>query len=213
MEKKILFFATGNSFKMALMKRRMSVFSDLEIVGPKDLNVKIDVVEDGKTAGENAIKKAVAYHEATGLPTIAEDSGLYIDKFSEDKQPGLFVRRVNGRDDLSDNEVFKYYYDEIEKLGGESKAHYFSGVALVDEKGDVHSTIFNETDFLLTTKLYNGEITKGGILEPMSFDIKAGKYFDERTPEEEEDHYKELNDGYRELVKKYVLDNPVLKKR
>lgn len=212
MEKKVLFFATGNSFKMALMRRRMEVFSDLEIVGPKDLGIKIDVVEDGKTAGENAIKKAVAYHDATGLPTIAEDSGLYIDKFSFDKQPGLFVRRVNGRDDLSDEEVFKYYYDEIEKLGGESKAHYYSGVALVDASGEVHSTIFNETDFLLTTKLYDKESLKGGILEPMSFDIQAGKYFDERTPEEEENHYKELNEGYRELVKEFVLNDPVKKR-
>lgn len=207
-----LFFATGNSYKMALMRRRMEVFSDLEIVGPKDLGIKIDVVEDGKTAGENAIKKAVAYFKATGLPTIAEDSGLYIDKFSEDKQPGLFVRRVNGRDDLSDEEVFKYYYEEISKLGGESKAHYYSGVALVDASGEVHSTIFNENDFLLTTKLYNGESVTGGTLGPMSYDLRANKYFAERTPIEEENHYKELNEGYRELVKEFVLTNSVKKR-
>ena len=200
-----LLFATGNGYKLALMKRRMSVFSDLEIVSPKDLNVKVNVVEDGKTAGDNAIKKAEAYYKVTGLPTIAEDSGLYIDKFTDEEQPGLFVRRVNGRDDLSDEAVFAYYFNKIADLGGESKAHYFSGVALVDSEGNIHSTIFNENDFLLTTKLYNGEIVKGGILEPMSYDIQAHKYFDERTPEEEENHYKELNEGYRELVKKYVI--------
>lgn len=204
-----LLFATGNKFKFELMKRRLEMFKELELINPKDLGLKIDVIEDGKTAGENAYKKAIAYFNATKIPTIAEDSGLYIDKFKDEEQPGLFVRRINGIDDLSDEEVFAYYYNKISKYGGESKAHYFSGVALVDQEGEVHSTIFNETDFILTTKLYNSESIKGGILEPMSYDLEAKKYFDERTLEEEENHYKELNEGYRTLIKKYVIERGI----
>ncbi len=201
-----LLFATGNKFKFELMKRRLSIFEELELISPKDLDLEIDVVEDGKTAGENAYKKAMAYFNATKLPTIAEDSGLYIDKFTEEEQPGLFVRRINGKDDLSDEEIFEYYYNKILNYGGESTAHYFSGVALVDLDGTVHSTIFNERDFLLTTNLYKDKSFKGGVLEPMSYDLNAKKYFDERTSEEEEYHYKKLNEGYRKLVKKYVID-------
>lgn len=207
-----LLFATGNSFKFNLMQRRLEVFKELELVNPKDLGLKINVVEDGKTTGENAIKKALAYYEATKIPTIAEDSGLYIDKFKESEQPGLFVRRVNGVDNLTDVEIFNYYYNKIKEYGGESKAHYCSGVALVDDKGIVHSTIFNETEFLLTTKLCDESVIAGGILEPMSYDLNANKYFNERTKEEEENHYKELNEGYRELVKEFVLTNSVKKR-
>ena len=76
-------------------------------------DIKIEVKEDGKTAEENAIKKAKAYYEKTKLATIAEDSGLWVEKFLEEDQPGLFVKRVNGREDLSDEEILNCY---IEKL-------------------------------------------------------------------------------------------------
>ena len=91
---KKLLFATGNSFKFNLMKKRLEVFDDLELISPKSIGGKIDVVEDGKTAEENSIKKAKAYYEATKIPTIAEDAGLYIDKFKGEEQPGLYVKRV-----------------------------------------------------------------------------------------------------------------------
>ena len=200
-----LLFATGNSFKLDLMKKRLSVFEDLEIISPKDLGINIDVLEDGTTAEENAIKKATAYFEVAKIPTIAEDSGLYIDKFSKEEQPGLFVKRVNGVEGLPDEEVFNYYYNKIASYGGASNAHYFTGVAIVDEDGIVHSATLHENDFILTTNIKKENSLKGGILEPMSIDPVSGKYFDERTPEEVEQHYKELNEKYRELIKQYVI--------
>lgn len=200
-----LLFATGNSFKLDLMKKRLELFTDLEIISPKDIDINIDVVEDGKTAEENAIKKAIAYYNATKIPTIAEDSGLYIEKFKEDEQPGLFVKRVNGVEGLPDEEIFNYYYNKIASYGGESKAHYYTGVAIVDEDGLTHSATLTENDFILTTKLHPKKSAKGGILEPMSIDPVSGKYFGERTPEEEEQHYKELNEKYRELIKEHII--------
>ena len=203
--KKQLLFATGNDFKFNLMKKRLEVFEDLELISPKTLNIKVNVVEDGKTAEENSIKKALAYYEASKIPTIAEDSGLYIESFKEEEQPGLFVRRVNGVEGLSDEEIFNYYLNKIIEYGGESKAHYFTGVALIDLNGSVHSATFNETDFLLTSKICKTKSVGGGILEPMSFDLQANKYFDERNAEDEEQHYKELNEKYRKFVKEYII--------
>ena len=203
--KKRLLFATGNDFKFDLMQKRFAGFEDLELVSPKTLGIKINVVEDGKTAEENSIKKAKAYYDATKIPTIAEDSGLYIEKFKEEEQPGLFVKRINGVEGLSDEEVFNYYFNKITEYGGESKARYFTGVALVDESGKIHSNTLAEHEFLLTNKLSKTKSLNGGILEPMSFDIKANKYFEEVTPEEKKEHYKELDETYRKLVKDYVL--------
>lgn len=82
--------------------------------------MKLDINEDGKTAEENAIKKAKEYYAKTNIATIAEDSGLWVEKFSEEEQPGLFVKRVNGREDLSDEEILNYYIDKLENIGGES---------------------------------------------------------------------------------------------
>ena len=200
-----LLFATGNEFKFNLMKERLKDLKDIELVSPKMLGVSIDVVEDGKTAEENSMKKAIAYHELTKLPTIAEDSGLYIDKFKTYEQPGLFVKRVNGKEDLSDEEVLKYYTDMLKKYNGRSLAHYYSGVCIVDENGVTCSDIVEESEFLLTVKRCKKVSMKGSILNCISYDLDAEKYFDERTEEETKFHYQELDDRYRELVSKHVL--------
>lgn len=54
----------------------------------------IDVVEDGSTFEENAIKKAVEIMNATNLPTIADDSGLCVDALGG--APGIYTARFAG---------------------------------------------------------------------------------------------------------------------
>ena len=199
-----LLHATSNDYKFNLMKNRLSCFSEIELVNPKMLNINIDVLEDGKTALENSIKKAKAYYEITKMPVIAEDAGLLIDKFSDIDQPRLMVRRINGQDNLSDEEILNYYIDKLKKYG-DSLAHYYTGVALIDSDGNLYSDSVDEKEFLLTSKKCEIKSIKGGILEPISIDIEVNKYFDERTEEEIENHYKSLSDRYRYLVKKYLL--------
>jgi len=48
-------------------------------------------VEDGKTYRENALKKALHYHKLTGLPTVADDSGIEIDAL--EGKPGIYSAR------------------------------------------------------------------------------------------------------------------------
>ena len=139
------------------------------------------------------------------MPIIAEDAGLLIDKFSEEEQPRLYVKRVNGIEGLSDEEILNYYIDKLNEYGGKSLAHYYTGVALIDENGNLYSDSIDETEFLLTSKKSETKSLSGGILEPISFDIEANKYFDDRTLKEKENHYKSLNDKYCNLVKKYIL--------
>ena len=200
-----LLFATGNQFKKELMIERLKGLKDIVVVIPKDLGVNIDVVEDGTTPEENAYKKAKAYYDALKMPTIAEDSGLYVDKFSEEEQPGLFVKRVNGREDLSDEEIRAHYIELLNRHGGESLACYHTGVCVIDSEGNAYRDTIEETKFLFTTKAYINPTKPGRTLEPLSFDVNAKKYFVERTEEDIENHMKALNDRYRELVKKHVL--------
>ena len=200
-----LLHATGNEFKYNLMKERLKGFKDIELVSPKTLGINIEIDEDGKTAEENSIKKAKAYYELTKIPTISEDSGLFIDKFKKDEQPGIFVKRVNGKDNLSNEEILNYYIEKLKKYNGRSLAHYFTGVCIIDESGNIHSDTIDETEFLLTTKKSKKVNMNGSILEPISYDLDAEKYFDERTSEEEANHYKDLNDKYCKLVKEYLL--------
>ena len=206
-----LLFATGNDYKFNLMKERLREFEDIELVNPKMLGISIDVVEDGKTAEENARKKAQAYYMATNIPTISEDSGLYIDKFKKKEQPGLFVKRINGEEGLSDETILNYYINMLKKYEGRSLAHYFTGVCIIDENGNEISDTIEETDFLLIDKPSKKVNMHGGILEPISFDIDANKYFDQRTEEDIANHYKSLDDRYRELINN-VLRKDIIKK-
>ena len=200
-----LLFGTGNQMKFDLMKKRLKKLKDIELISPKDLNIKLDINENGKTAEENAIIKAKAYYQVARIPVITEDAGLYIDKFKKAEQPGLYVKRVNGKNNLSDEEILNYYIDKLNKYNGRSLAHYYSGVCVIDSEGNIFSDTIDEAEFLLTVKKCKKVNLKSGILEPISYDLDAEKYFDERTEEEEAFHYKELDEKYREMVKKYIL--------
>jgi XTP/dITP diphosphohydrolase len=57
-----------------------AVLKSCEIVGLADLGRPIpEVVEDGTSYYEHALKKAIAYQRLTGIPTLSDDSGLEID--------------------------------------------------------------------------------------------------------------------------------------
>lgn len=71
--------------------------ADVEWVSLKDYPGIAEVVEDGRTFAENARKKALGYAQATGLWTIADDSGLCIDAL--DGAPGINSARFSGDKD------------------------------------------------------------------------------------------------------------------
>lgn len=199
-----LLFATGNENKYELMKRRLKELEDVEIIMPKHINIKIDVNEDGKTAEENAIKKAKAYYDETKLAVIAEDSGLWVEKFSEEDQPGLFVKRIDGSDDLSDEEILKRYIQKIEKAGGQTNARYKTGIAVINAKGEIHSKTVDEELFIFTSKKNEKGYIKGGLLDVISYDPINEKYFNELTEEEKSKRYIRIDDEIRNMIKEII---------
>lgn len=176
-----LLYATNNNSKIYNMKRRLANLP-LEIVSPKDLGIKLDVVENGNTTVENAIKKACAYYEKTGIPTIAGDSGLYIENVPEEKQPGLFVRRINGKE-LTDNEMIEYYTGLINSVGGKSNSYYITGLALVSKMGIV-TTEIKEDEFILTSAISKNRNHRGNPLDVMTIDPTINKYYTEMLDED-----------------------------
>lgn len=204
-----LLYATGNNSKVYNMKRRLEGLS-IEIITPKDLGIKVDVLEDGNTALENAIKKAKAYYQKTKIPTIAGDSGLYIKKLPLEKQPGLFVRRVNGRE-LSDNEMLEYYTTLINDVGGESIAYYITGLALVNENGIV-TTEIKEDEFILTSTISKNVNNNGNVLDSITIDPTVNKYYTEMTTEELKSLGLKFDKKCVEFIKTNLLENMINKK-
>lgn len=194
-----LLYATNNNSKIYNMKRRLSNLP-IEIVSPKDLNIKLNVVENGNTAVENAIKKASAYFEATGIPTIAGDSGLYIENIPEEKQPGLFVRRVDGKE-LTDDEMIDYYTILVDSIGGKTIAYYITGLAIVTEEG-IKTIEIEEDKFILTSKISKTNHS-GNPLDVMSIDLNVNKYYTEMSDED----FKKLGQNFDVECLQFISEN------
>ena len=92
--KKIL-IATTNRGKAAELVAMLGDFGgDIEWLSLNDFGDLAEVEEDGETFAENARKKALGYAQATGVWTIADDSGLVIDALGGD--PGVMSARFSG---------------------------------------------------------------------------------------------------------------------
>lgn len=88
-------FATGNENKLREI-RQITADMDIEIVSMKDAGCFEDVEETGMSFEENAFLKANAIAKKSGIPTLADDSGLEIDYLG--KEPGIYSSRYMGED-------------------------------------------------------------------------------------------------------------------
>jgi len=86
-----LLIATGNPGKVVELHDLLQNLP-IQLVTPAEIGMgDFDVVEDGDTYAENAAKKARAYCQASGLPVLADDSGLEVDALGG--APGLHSAR------------------------------------------------------------------------------------------------------------------------
>ncbi len=90
-----IIFATKNAGKVKEIKQ---ILADMpfEVVSLSEAGIDIDVVEDGTTFEENAVKKATEIMKVSGEICLADDSGLEIDYL--DKAPGVYSARYMGED-------------------------------------------------------------------------------------------------------------------
>ena len=104
MEKKpILLAATGNAHKL---KELQAIFADYYEIRPmSSAGFTDEIDETGSTFAENAVIKAEAVCAATGLPAIADDSGLAVTAL--DGAPGVYSARYAGKhgDDEANNDL------------------------------------------------------------------------------------------------------------
>ncbi len=105
-----IIFATKNKGKIREINEILADMC-ITVVSMEDAGITVDVVEDGKTFAENAMKKAVQIMEISGKITLADDSGLEIDYL--DKAPGVYSARFMGKD-TPYSEKFKGIFAKLE---------------------------------------------------------------------------------------------------
>ena len=98
-----LLLATKNRHKADEIKETLG--SGFEILTMSDVGIDVDVVEDGATFEENAAKKAREIFALTGLPTLADDSGLEVDYLHG--APGVHTARYAGEHATSEENIAK----------------------------------------------------------------------------------------------------------
>lgn len=171
---KEILFATGNESKVNRFKEKL-LEKGILLKSLKDININLEVEENGKTAIENAEIKAKAYYDATKITTMAMDDTMYIDDIPEDKQPGVFVRRVNGKR-LNDEEMIEYYTNLVKTYGKDGKLNtkWILGMAIIkDGKMSTYTDMTSEY-YLVDTPAK--DMKEGYPLSSILVNKKVNKY-------------------------------------
>lgn len=179
---KELLFATGNKSKAKRFTKGL-LEHDIKVLTLEDVPINIEVEENGTTAIENALIKARAYAKETNLPVFAMDDTLYLENVPEDKQPGMYVRRVNGKR-LTDEEMIEYYSNLAKEYGtnGLITGRWIYGMALISN-GHEYTYTWSKENFYITSTPSN-IINPGYPLNTISINIKLNKYFTDMTEED-----------------------------
>ena len=179
---KEILFATGNKSKAKRFTKGL-LANDIKVLTLEDVPINIEVEENGTTAIENALIKARAYAKETNLPVFAMDDTLYLENVPEDKQPGMYVRRVNGKR-LTDEEMIEYYSNIAKEYGtnGLITGRWIYGMALISN-GHEYTYTWSKENFYITSTP-SKIINPGYPLNTISINIKLNKYFTDMTEED-----------------------------
>ena len=121
-------FATTNEGKVKEIKEILEGFP-VEVVSMKEMNITTDVEENGTTFEENSLIKAREISKLTGLPALADDSGLEVDYLNG--EPGIYSARYLGRD-TDYNYKNNYIIDQLkESEDKERSARFICVISLV----------------------------------------------------------------------------------
>ena len=170
--------ASKNKHKLEEISQITKLF-DIELILQSELGVDIDVEETGTTFEENSLLKARAVMEATGLPALADDSGIAVDALNGD--PGVYSARYGFDESLDDWGRLLLLLKNTEHVpDGQRQAKFVCVIsfvtpdgAVIQARGEIHGEL---------TRQARGE---GGFgYDPIFYYPPLGKTTAEMTPEE-----------------------------
>lgn len=138
--------ASKNPHKLVEIQKIVERF-DIQLVLESELGVDIDVEETGTTFEENSLLKAKAVMEATGLPALADDSGIAVDALNG--APGVYSARYGFDDSLDDWGRLQLLLKNTENVpDGQRQAQFVCVITLmtpdgqmIQARGEVHGEL------------------------------------------------------------------------
>ena len=199
MEKLRVVVATKNKKKLAEL---IDAFDGLglELVPLSFYGETPDAVEDGETFEANAIIKARFYSEQLGVPAIADDSGLTIEKLGG--APGVHSARYCGHHG-SDEENNAHMVEEMKRIGADESAAAYECVLAFVNSAD--GTVLTSAGSVSGT-IYLVPRGEGGFGYDPYFYLPSGKTMSELTFEEKDaiSHRGEAIRAMRPLLESYL---------
>ena len=169
--------ASKNAHKLEEISKIVEQFG-MELVLQSELGIDVDVEETGTTFEENSMLKARAVMEKSGLPAIADDSGLMVDAL--DGAPGIYSARFGGDRCHSDRERYEYLLSLLETVPEERRtARFVSVITLLYPDGSAVVARGECPGVILRTP--RGE--NGFGYDPVFFFEEDGKTMAEMAPE------------------------------
>ncbi|MBR5125389.1 MAG: RdgB/HAM1 family non-canonical purine NTP pyrophosphatase [Oscillospiraceae bacterium] len=127
--------ASKNKHKLVEISKITEKFG-FELVLQSELGVDIDVEETGTTFEENSLLKAEAVMKATGLPALADDSGIAVDALNG--EPGIYSARYGFDDTLDDWGRLLLLLKNTEHVpDGQRQAQFVCVITMVTPEGEV----------------------------------------------------------------------------
>lgn len=180
-----IIFATGNISKGKRFEKGL-LENNIKTLTLKDVNIKLNIEENGQNAIENAKIKARECYRVTNKPSMGMDDTLYLEGVPEDKQPGLFVRRVNGKT-LSDDEMIEHYLKLVKDYGknGRLNTKWIYGMVVINDKGEEFEYTWKKDNIYMVDTV-SDVINPGYPLNSITKLKMIDKYLTELTEEDKE---------------------------
>ena len=173
-----LVLASKNPHKLAEISKITEKFG-FELVLQSELGVDIDVEETGTTFEENSLIKAKAVMEATGLPALADDSGIAVEALNG--EPGIYSARYGFDPSLDDWGRLLLLLKNMEQVPeGSRQAKFVCVITMVTPDGQVIQARGEAHGELLRQAVGTG----GFGYDPIFYYPPLGKTFAELSPDE-----------------------------
>ena len=191
-----LVLASKNEKKLREMDEILSSLG-IEVISEAQAGVDVEVEETGTTFEENSLLKAKAVMEASGLPAIADDSGLCVDALGG--APGVYSARYGGPE-LDDTGRYRLL---LENMKGQPRgARFVSVITCCFPNGDVLTARGECPGTIAFAPMGEG----GFGYDPVFFLPKLKKTFAQLTPEEKNaiSHRGLALRAFREKLEEYL---------
>ncbi len=129
-----LLIATNNKGKAEELQCLLKGIG-IELVTPSQIHLKLEVEENGLTYVENAAKKALAFARASGLISLADDSGLEVDAL--DGAPGLHSARYSPKPGATDEDRRAFLLQNLRDKPRPWTARFHATIAIARPTGEV----------------------------------------------------------------------------